>query len=149
VHAFRPVFPGRERWVAAAFGLVHGLAFATVIGELGLDARRMALAILGFNVGIEIMQLAVVAAAVPWLVLLARTHLYPAFRTGGSVFGAVAAMGWLGQRAFGWRNPVGPCVEAAARHAPWLLAALAVVSVVATFVGRRDRAPRPLTDVAA
>jgi hypothetical protein len=149
VHAFRPVFPGRERWVAAAFGLVHGLAFATVIAELGLGARRMALAIFGFNVGIEIMQLAVVAAAVPWLVLLARTRLYPAFRTGGSVFGAVAALGWIGQRAFGWSNPVGACVEAAARHASWLLAGLAVVSVVASFVGRRGRTPRPLTDVAA
>jgi hypothetical protein len=149
VHAFRPVFPGRERWVAAAFGLVHGLAFATVIAELGLGARRMALAIFGFNVGIEIMQLAVVAAAIPWLVLLARTRLYPVFRMAGSVFGAFAALGWIGQRAFGWRNPVGPSVEAAARHAPWLLAGLAVVSVVATFVARRDPAPRPLTDAAA
>jgi hypothetical protein len=142
VHAFRPLFPGRERWVAAAFGLVHGLAFATVIAELGLDARRMALAIFGFNVGIEIMQLAVVAAAVPWLVLLARTRLYPAFRTAGSVFGAVAALGWIGQRAFGWSNPVGPSVEAAARHASWLLAGLAAVAVAATFVARRARASR-------
>jgi hypothetical protein len=149
VHAFRPIFPGRERWIAAAFGLVHGLAFAAVIGELGLGAQRTALAIFGFNVGIEIMQLVVVSLAVPWLVLLARTRVYGVLRAGGSVFGALAALGWIGQRAFGWPNPFGACVDAAARHAGWVLAGLATVAVVASLAGRRDRAPRPLTGVAA
>jgi hypothetical protein len=139
VHALRPIFPGRERWIAAAFGLVHGLAFAAVISELGLGARRTALAIFGFNLGIELMQLAVVALAVPWLVLLARTRAYPALRTGGALFGGVASLGWIGQRAFGWANPAGPWVEAMARHAWWLLGALAVTALVATVVDRRER----------
>ena len=36
VHALRPLFPGREAAIAAFFGLVHGLAFAATLGELGL-----------------------------------------------------------------------------------------------------------------
>ena len=56
-HAVRPLFPGREAWVAAGFGLVHGLAFASTLANLHLEAGPMALSILGFNLGIELMQL--------------------------------------------------------------------------------------------
>src|SRR5580704_10928153 len=35
-HALRPLFPGREAAIAAFFGLIHGLAFATTLAELGL-----------------------------------------------------------------------------------------------------------------
>jgi HupE/UreJ protein len=67
IHALRPCFAGREPVIAAAFGLLHGLAFATVLAEFGLGPWRMALCILGFNLGIELMQLAIVAVTVPWL----------------------------------------------------------------------------------
>jgi len=36
VHALRPLFPGREAGIAALFGLLHGLAFATTLQNLGL-----------------------------------------------------------------------------------------------------------------
>ena len=52
VHAVRPLFPGREAWVAAGFGLIHGLAFAGTLVNLRLEAGPMALSILGFNLGI-------------------------------------------------------------------------------------------------
>ena len=58
---FGPLFPGRESWVAAGFGLVHGLAFAGTLANLQLDTGPMALSILGFNLGIELMQLFVIA----------------------------------------------------------------------------------------
>ncbi|NOT60997.1 MAG: HupE/UreJ family protein, partial [Acidobacteria bacterium] len=61
IHAMRPVFPGKEVYVAAGFGLVHGLAFATVLSDLQLSAGPLALSILGFNLGIELMQLFVIA----------------------------------------------------------------------------------------
>jgi hypothetical protein len=72
-HALRPLFPGREAFVAAGFGLVHGLAFGSVVAELGLSGGALAWAMLGFNLGIEAMQLVVVAAVVPWLMLASRT----------------------------------------------------------------------------
>ena len=72
VHAMRPLFPGRERWIAFAFGLIHGLAFATVIAGFGVDAVSRATAILGFNLGIEAIQLALVALLLPALVVGSR-----------------------------------------------------------------------------
>jgi hypothetical protein len=49
--------------VAFGFGLVHGLGFAGVLTEIGLPERHLLLALATFNVGVEIGQLATVAAA--------------------------------------------------------------------------------------
>ena len=46
-----------------AFGLLHGLGFAGVLGELGLPQHNRLAALLAFNVGVEVGQLAVVALA--------------------------------------------------------------------------------------
>jgi hypothetical protein len=76
IHAIRPIFPGREAWVAGGFGLVHGLAFATTIAGYGIDPWHTALTVFGFNVGIEVMQLAVVCSAAPCVFLLVRRNSY-------------------------------------------------------------------------
>jgi len=54
-----------------AFGLLHGLGFASALGELGVPAREIPLALGGFNVGIEVGQLALVAGLLA-LAALAR-----------------------------------------------------------------------------
>lgn len=59
-------FKEMTRWrplIVFAFGLVHGLGFAGFFGELGLPAGQFWSALLGFNVGVEIGQLSVVAGA--------------------------------------------------------------------------------------
>jgi len=53
--------------LAFAFGLVHGFGFAGVLAEMTLPTERLATALLGFNIGVEIGQLAVVAVAWPLL----------------------------------------------------------------------------------
>ena len=58
--------------VAFAFGLVHGFGFAGVLAELELPTARLALALFGFNAGVELGQLAVVACLWPLLRALAR-----------------------------------------------------------------------------
>ncbi len=58
--------PARLRWlVAFVFGLIHGFGFAGVLAETALPARRTAQALLGFNLGVELGQLAIVAALWP------------------------------------------------------------------------------------
>lgn len=55
-----------RRWpalVAFLFGLVHGLGFAGALQEIGLPQRHLAVALLTFNVGVELGQLAVVGLA--------------------------------------------------------------------------------------
>lgn len=86
VHALRSLFPGREPAIAAGFGLVHGLAFATTLQSLGFGPWQRIASILGFNLGIETMQLMVVVAMLPWLIILSRTPAYRPFRLGGALF---------------------------------------------------------------
>ena len=58
--------------LAFAFGLVHGFGFAGVLAEMELPSDRLAPALFGFNVGVELGQLAVIGLAWPLLRALAR-----------------------------------------------------------------------------
>ena len=63
---------GLSRWrpvVIFGFGLLHGLGFASVLGDFGLPADQFIPALIGFNVGVEVGQLTVIAlaAALLWL----------------------------------------------------------------------------------
>jgi hypothetical protein len=72
VHALRPLLPEGEIWMAGGFGLLHGLAFSASLSGAGLTPGQHALALLGFNLGIEAMQLMIVLAVAPPIVMLAR-----------------------------------------------------------------------------
>lgn len=85
--------PTRRRPAATAFafGLVHGLGFAGALADIGLDRGNRALALLAFNVGVELGQLAFVASVLVTLHLvrarlrqarLARARLAPAYAIG-------------------------------------------------------------------
>jgi len=137
VHALRPLFPGREAGIAAFFGLIHGLAFATTLGDLGLGRWERLASILGFNLGIESMQLIVVAATMPSLVLLSRTFAYPMLRIGGALFAGFASVGWIAERLLGVNNPVDVVVDSAAHHAAWIAGALFLISI-ACWLLRND-----------
>lgn len=98
IHAARPLFPGREALVAGLFGLVHGLAFATTIANFGLDTGTRMTAILGFNLGIESVQLLVVLVALPLLMVLPRIRNGNAVRLVLATLTGLAALFWLAQR---------------------------------------------------
>ncbi|WP_158213857.1 HupE/UreJ family protein [Sphingopyxis bauzanensis] len=100
-HAVRPIFPGYEAVVAGIFGLIHGLAFATLIAGLDLGGTAAPLALLGFSLGIELVQLAIVLIGMPTLLLLAPYPSYRQIRIGLAVVGMAAAVAWLLERAFG------------------------------------------------
>ncbi len=96
----RPVIEGR-RWVAAfVFGLIHGFGFASVLTELGLPAQALALSLLGFNLGVEIGQLAIVAVFLPLAYGLRSTAFY---RRGVFIGGSLATLAiaalWLLERS--------------------------------------------------
>jgi hypothetical protein len=91
-----------RRWVVAfCFGLIHGLGFANVLGDLGLPRGALALALVGFNVGVEAGQLAIVAVFVPLSYAMRTTLFYRKFvMTAGSMSIAILAALWLAERAF-------------------------------------------------
>ena len=95
-----PVFHGRRWMVAFAFGLLHGFGFASVLVDLGLPQGALAVALAGFNVGVELGQLAIVAAFLPLAYALRRSWFYRrAVLVGGSLLIAVLAGVWLAERA--------------------------------------------------
>jgi len=94
IHALRPLAARGEVVVGGLFGLVHGTAFATAILDLGLDTRATVVAVLGFNLGVELAQLVVVALVLPVLLLLASRSGYRWLRIGLASFSAVASLCW-------------------------------------------------------
>jgi hypothetical protein len=129
LHAWRPLFPGREAAIAAFFGLIHGLAFATTLGQLGLGRWERVASILAFNLGIETMQLVVVLVTMPSLVLLSRTRAYPLLRIGGAFFAGLASLGWMVERLLNVHTPIDVVVDAAAHRAVWIAGALLLISL--------------------
>jgi len=129
-HALRPLFPGREALIAAVFGLLHGLAFAQTLQNLGLGWWERVAGILGFNLGIETMQLIVICAAMPSFVLLSRTRAYSPFRIGGALFAIAASAGWMAERLLNVHNPVDSVVDSIAHRALWIAPVLFLISLV-------------------
>ena len=91
-----------RRWLLAfVFGLIHGLAFASVLVDLGLHGWNLLLALIGFNGGVEIGQLAIVAVAVPLMYASRRTTIYRrVLMPLGAVAVACVALYWFVTRAF-------------------------------------------------
>ncbi|GGE87804.1 HupE/UreJ family protein [Massilia psychrophila] len=98
-----PLFRGRRPVVAFLFGLIHGFGFAGVLADLGLPQSTLLLSLLGFNVGVEIGQLAIVGAFLPIAFALRKTWLYRQLLTTGSALIMLIAAVWLVERAFDLR----------------------------------------------
>ncbi len=138
-HALRPIFPGKEAGVAAFFGLIHGLAFANTIQLMHLTAGQRVAGLLGFNLGIEAMQLLVVAAVMPSLYLFSRTRAYGYVRIAGGVFAGAAACGWIAERLLGVANVIEVPVQSVAGHALPAALIFFAASIVTCTWERRSR----------
>jgi len=111
---------GLSRWrplVVFGFGLLHGLGFASVLGEFGLPEAQFIPALIGFNVGVELGQLTVIAMAALLIWLAVRAALlaklegdegavraYPvmfrAVSVSGSLIIAIIGVWWVIERVF-------------------------------------------------
>ena len=92
-----------KRWrLAFVFGLVHGFGFASVLLDLGLPASALVAALGGFNVGVELGQLAIVLVFLPIAWLLRRTRFYRwVVVAGGAAAIVVLGLVWTLERV-GW-----------------------------------------------
>ena len=89
------------RWkLTFVFGLVHGFGFASALKDAGLAKGALVGPLVGFNIGVEIGQLCIVAVVLPLAWSLRRTRTYRgAFAAGSLAIAGVAGL-WLVQRAF-------------------------------------------------
>jgi hypothetical protein len=99
----RPLVTRRLWLIAFGFGLVHGLGFASVLAGLPLPRPALLLALLGFNLGVEVGQLVLVGLFFGMVWALRRLHVtWPQWATPvpASVIAIVAGV-WFIERAFG------------------------------------------------
>ncbi len=96
-------FSALKRWrLAFVFGLVHGFGFASVLLDLGLPARALFAALGGFNLGVELGQLAIVSLFLPLAWMVRHTLFYRwVLVAGGSATIVVLGLFWTVQR-LGW-----------------------------------------------
>lgn len=140
-HAARPVFPRHEALVAGLFGLVHGLGLAGALEGGAITGGRLAMTLLGFNLGLELAQLALLALTVPRLLLLTRSRAFHLARLAAAALTGALAIGWLVERVAGAPNPAAGLLEWIAARPSLLLVALATLAIAARVLwpaGLRD-----------
>ena len=95
---------GRDvrKWIAFAFGFIHGFGFASVLREMDLPARALGWSLFSFNLGVEIGQLLVVVTVASALAMLrSRSEIASRQLTfAGSIVVIVAGTFWFVQRVF-------------------------------------------------
>ncbi len=97
-----PLVQSRRWLLAFGLGLVHGFGFASVLVDLGLSGNTLALALIGFNLGVESGQLAIISGFIPLAFILRGSWFYrQALLPLGSVAMAMIALVWLLERSLG------------------------------------------------
>lgn len=97
-----PVITRRLWMVAFAFGLIHGMGFASVLIDLGLREGSLLTALIGFNLGVELGQLVIVGIFLPLAFAVRYSWGYRRVAMGlGSLLIAVVGATWLLDRSLG------------------------------------------------
>jgi len=99
--ALNNIFPVIKKiiLVTFGFGLLHGMGFAGVLGELGLPSDQKLLTVLAFNIGVEFGQLVIIFAVLPFMFLINKYNLKPRYcLVGGSTAIAIIAALWIAER---------------------------------------------------
>lgn len=99
-HNIKPIFKMKDWIIAFIFGLFHGFGFASVLSDLGLTKEFLTLSLLGFNVGVEIGQLVIIAIIFPILYLIRKRKSYPKFLVFMSALLIFMSIYWLIERVF-------------------------------------------------
>lgn len=96
-----PLLRVRAIYLAFFFGLIHGFGFANVLVDLPLATSARVLALLSFNIGIELGQLVFIALVFPIALLLRHTQFYKyVIFYIGSLISILVALWWFFERAF-------------------------------------------------
>lgn len=100
LHNLYPVIYKRLWVMTFIFGLIHGLGFASVLIDLGLPLKSLALALIGFNLGVEAGQLVIVGLFIPLAFMVRHSWFYQRLILRfGSILIACLALIWLLERS--------------------------------------------------
>ncbi|WP_078543724.1 HupE/UreJ family protein [Litchfieldia alkalitelluris] len=92
----------KHRWTLTfVFGLIHGLGFAGMLHEMTIPKSHLVTALLSFNIGIEIVQIAIVAVVIPLLRYMQKFSSYTRTVQYGSALIVVIGAYWVVERVLG------------------------------------------------
>lgn len=106
--ALLPKLSTREWLIAFVFGLFHGFGFATVLGDIGMGREYMVLSLLGFNIGVELGQIAIITLVFPVLFVLRDKPIYDWIRRIGAGLLIAIALYWFLERSLDIDIPLVP-----------------------------------------
>ncbi|MCA9779608.1 MAG: HupE/UreJ family protein [Candidatus Eremiobacteraeota bacterium] len=84
--------------LAGGFGLVHGLGFAGILKEIGIEGSGVVAPLFGFNLGVELGQLIIVSLFFPVLMAIRKWSKRVVFLKGCSVLAALIGIYWMLER---------------------------------------------------
>ena len=101
IEIFFPIFGKRVLLLIFTFGLFHGFGFANVLAEMPIPSVYVLPSLFGFNVGVELGQLAIVLVVVPILYMLRNFRPYArvAMPVAASLL-VMVSLYWFTERAF-------------------------------------------------
>ena len=104
VNNLAPFWSEKGWMIAFGFGLVHGFGFANALNDLGLQRAQIALPLVGFNLGVELGQLAIVSVFLPLALSLRRVLFYPRILLPlGSTAIVMISATWLTERILNFK----------------------------------------------
>lgn len=142
IHTIKPIFPNKEIYIASIFGLIHGLAFATILTNLNLETNKLILSLLGFNIGIELMQLLVIFIVMPWLLLISSYKTYKLVSFFGATIAGIASIAWIIERSTEKSNFISTYLQNSPNYSIYFVIGLAIFSITnkitTTIIKKKD-----------
>lgn len=129
IHAIWPIFYSKEFLVAIGFGLIHGLAFSETLQNLHLLKSDLLISLLGFNLGIECMQIGIVLIVIPSFLIMSQTIYFKYVKNSLALLVSLAAIGWIVQRVTSEANLLSQASDSIAVYSQWIILSLALLAV--------------------
>lgn len=112
-----PLFRGRIWMVVFGFGLFHGFGFAGALSVMGILGEHLGLSLFGFNLGVEIGQVVIVAILFPMLFLVRQLAVYRAVALPvAAVAMILISCAWVVERALDVDVPMSELVRPMVRR---------------------------------
>ena len=99
INNLKPILPTSRWTLALVFGLIHGFGFASALADLGVESKKSMIPLLGFNLGIETGQLAIVMLVLPIIYIIRHSNIFRIWIfKGGSIVTILIASVWMLER---------------------------------------------------
>lgn len=136
VHAIKPIFQNKEIFVISGFGLIHGLAFANILTDLCLESNKLFLSLLGFNIGIELMQFFVIILVMPWFLILSQYKIYKFIRIIFAIFAVIVSLSWSLELLIGKSNFISNCLQNIHTYFIWAILTLVIFTIIYLIIAK-------------